>query len=110
MEKQLGKVIRVVQLLHDNDPLPKSQKAIATIRDFGLQKVNHQPHCPDMAPSDYFLVQNLKEHLHRHMYSSNDLKGGVPQWFEKQDKTPTSQEFLLCCEMEQVHQTQGRLY
>jgi len=41
-----------------------SAVVMATIRECGFQLLNHLPHSPDLAPSDYRVFRSLKDSLH----------------------------------------------
>ena len=45
----------------DNAPAHKSVVAMAAVHDCGFELVDHHPHFPDLAPSDYFLFNNMKK-------------------------------------------------
>ena len=47
----------------DNAPAHKSIVAMAAMPDCGFELVDHPPHSPDLAPSDYFLPPNMKKTL-----------------------------------------------
>ena len=51
------------RLLHDNAPPHTSVIAKAARNECGFEKMFHPPYSPDLAPSDYFLFRNLKNHL-----------------------------------------------
>ena len=40
----------------DNAPTRKSVVAMAAVRDWGFELVDHPPYSPDLAPSDYYLL------------------------------------------------------
>uniref|UniRef100_A0A5S6Q2P9 Mos1 transposase HTH domain-containing protein n=1 Tax=Trichuris muris TaxID=70415 RepID=A0A5S6Q2P9_TRIMR len=62
-EKRRGKLSRKVLLLHDNAPAHRSKVSLAAIQECGFGQTNHPPYSPDLAPSDYFLFGNPKQHL-----------------------------------------------
>ena len=53
----------------DNAPAHKSMVAVC---DCVFQLVDHPPHSPDLAPSDYYLFPNLKNHLAGKWYQIDD--------------------------------------
>ena len=60
-EKRRGKVTKGVLFLHDNAP---AHRALATQKKLvclGFQCLDHPPHSPNMAPSDYHLFPGLKK-------------------------------------------------
>ena len=83
-KKTKGKASCCVLLLHDNAPVHKSRVAHATIHDCKFEQVNHPPHSPDLAPSDYYLFQNLKSHLRGMRYRDNVELAATKAWFEDQ--------------------------
>ena len=82
-EKRSGKLAAGVLLLHDNAPVLKSRVAQAAIRECKFEQLNHPPYSPDLAPSDYYLFQNLKSHLCGSRFLDDDeLKAAIEAWFE----------------------------
>ena len=67
MEKGRGKVSREVLLLHDNAPIHKCNVVQA-----GFIELNHLAYCPNIAPSDYHLLSNLKKFLGGKNFNSDD--------------------------------------
>ena len=52
-----------------------------------FQQLNHPPHSPDLAPSDYFLLRVMKKFLRGKRFSSDEeVKEAVTTWFEEQSK------------------------
>jgi len=80
-DKRRGMLMRGVWLLHVNSPVHKSaQQAVC---DCGFVQLDHPAYSPDLAPSDYYLFQNLKSHLCGVLYSDNDsLKAIAKAWLE----------------------------
>jgi len=62
-EKHRGKLTQVPLLLHDNAPVHRSHVGQATTLEFGFEEMHHPPYSPDLAPNDYHLFPNLKQHL-----------------------------------------------
>jgi len=59
-KKRRGKVIKGVLFFHDN---ASAHRALATQKKLaylGLQRLDHPPYSPDLAPSDYHLFPGLK--------------------------------------------------
>ena len=75
-------------LLHrDNMPAHTPAVAMATIRGYGFQLLNHPPYSPDLAPTDYHVLRSLKDYVHGHnFYSDEEVIYAVNDWFEQQDK------------------------
>ena len=59
--KQPGKLTKGVLLHQDNAPAYKSLVAMPAVHDCGFELIDHPPYFPDLAPSDYFLLPNLKK-------------------------------------------------
>ena len=50
-----------------------------------VQADTSPPNCLDLAPSDYYLFQNLKSHLHGTRFLDDDvLKASTEAWFGDQ--------------------------
>jgi histone-lysine N-methyltransferase SETMAR len=60
-ERRLGKVTKVVLLLHDNAPAHRALATRKKLAYLGFQCLDHQPYSPDLAPSDYLLFPGLKK-------------------------------------------------
>ena len=63
--KRPGKLTKGVLLHQDNVPAHKSLVAMSPVHDCCFELIDHTPYSPDLAPSDYFLFQNVKKHLAR---------------------------------------------
>jgi histone-lysine N-methyltransferase SETMAR len=86
--KRRGKLTAGILLLHDNAPSHKSRVASAAIRECGFEELNHPAYSPDLAPSDFYLFANLKQHLRGRKFKDDDeLKSVVTRYFES--KPPT---------------------
>ena len=72
MEKGRGKVSHGVVLFHDNAPTDKCHIVQAAILQAGFIELNHPAYSPDIAPSDYNLLSNLKKFLRLKNFSSDD--------------------------------------
>ena len=72
LEKRRGKVSHGVLLLHDNAPVHKYNIVQAAIRKAGFVELNHPSYSPDIAPSDYYLLSNLKKFLRGKNFSLDD--------------------------------------
>ena len=95
-EKRRGKHSAGVLLLHENAPLHMSAKSQAAIWQCGFQQLNHPPHSPDLAPSDYFLFRVVKKFLRGKQFSSEEeVKEAVKTWFEEQSKYYFSRRIKL---------------
>jgi len=68
-EKCRGKVTKGV-LLHDNAPAHGTLATRKKLAYLGLHSLDHPPHSPDLAPSDYHLFPGLKKQLKGHVFPS----------------------------------------
>jgi len=76
-----------VLLLHDNVPVHMSAESQDATQQCGFQQLNHPPYSPDLAPSDYFLLQVMKKFLRGKRFSTDEeVKEAVTTWFEEQSK------------------------
>ena len=84
-EKRRGKLAAGVLLLHYNAPVHKSRVAQGAILLCKFEQLNHPPYSLDLAPSDYYLFQNMKSHLPGTRFQDDDeLKAATEAWFEDQ--------------------------
>ena len=61
---------------------------MAAVLDCGFELVDHPPYTPDLTPSDYFLFPNLKKHLARKQYWTDDeVISAVEDSFKDQDES-----------------------
>ena len=67
-----GRRRRKILLHHDNAPVHKSTVVTAKIQELRIELLPHPPYSPDLAPSDYFLFGNLKQHLSGTRFSSDE--------------------------------------
>jgi len=59
----------------------------AAILESGFEVMHHPPYSPDLAPSDYHLFPNLKQHLRGQRFSTDDeLKYATEQWLNEQSE------------------------
>lgn len=70
--KRPGKWMKGVLFQQDNAPAHKSVVAMTAVRVCGFELVNHPPHYPDLATSDYFLFLNMIKHLAGEKYGVDD--------------------------------------
>ena len=74
-----------VALLQDNarPHIAKSTRHI--LEKLGWTTVPHPPYSPDIAPSDYHLFRNLKQHLREKKFKDyNQLKSDLADFFDRQ--------------------------
>jgi histone-lysine N-methyltransferase SETMAR len=60
-EKRRGKFTKCFFLLHYNVPAHRALATYKNLAYLGFQCLDHPPHCPDLAPSDYRLFPGLKK-------------------------------------------------
>ena len=63
VEKRCSKVSHGVLLLHDNVPIHKCKIVQVAIRQTGFIELNHMAYFPDIAPTNYHPLSNLKKFL-----------------------------------------------
>ena len=83
--RKLRRKSRVSELyyLHDNAPIHTSGLSTAAIKDCGLILLPHPPYSPDLAPSDFFLFNDLKRELRGKNFSSKeDLQKFVTDYLD----------------------------
>lgn len=72
----------------DNAPAHKSFLVMAKLDEYGFDVVNHPPYSPDLAPSDFFLFGNLKNHIAgRHFSTNEEVKVAVEAFFDSKDES-----------------------
>lgn len=87
--KQARKKRRKIKLsdlyyLHDNAPIHTSALSATTIQDCGFKTLPHPPYSPDLAPSDFYLFNSLKQTLRgRHFITKKVLKTAVTESLSK---------------------------
>jgi histone-lysine N-methyltransferase SETMAR len=77
-----------IGLLHDNAPVHTSHLARAALHECKFEELFHPAYSPDLAPSDFYLFQNLKKDLKGKRYADNNaVEAAVLKYFEDQPKT-----------------------
>ncbi|GFU27625.1 mariner Mos1 transposase [Trichonephila clavipes] len=83
--KRPGILSEGVILLHDNTRPHIAQATQELLRRFRWEIWSHTPCSPDLAPSDYFLLSRLKEHLSgRRFPSDSAAKISTETWLNGQ--------------------------
>ena len=86
--KRPGKLTKGVLFHQDNAPPHKAAVSMATIHQCGFEIVPHPPYSPDLAPSDFHLFPNLKNHIGVKRYSTDDdVMEAVEGYFGSLSKT-----------------------
>jgi hypothetical protein len=70
--EQRGKHVPRVTVHFDNASIDGTNVVLETLRHFGLERMEHPPEGPDLAPSDSFLFGYIKEKLKGNVFSSQD--------------------------------------
>jgi hypothetical protein len=77
--------------LQDNAAPYKAAITQQKLADLHCEFLKHRAYSPDLAPSDYYLLPNLKKHLKGRKFSSiNETTLAADGWFAAQPK-----EFFL---------------
>jgi len=85
--KHHGKLSFRVWLLHNNAPVHKSLVAQQAVSYCGFVQLNHSIYSLDHAPSDYYLLRNLKYDLHGNQFADDkSLKAVVEAWFDGHER------------------------
>jgi len=71
-EKRSGMLTRGPLLLHGNAPALMSRVAQAIVKDIGFKQLSHPSYSTDLTPSDFYLFQHLKQHLHGTRFFDDD--------------------------------------
>ena len=76
-----------VWLFHDSAPAHKSLVAQQALCNCEFVQLNHPAYSPDLAPSDYFLIRNLKYHFRGSWFTNDEsLTIADEAWFESQNR------------------------
>ncbi|XP_046964572.1 histone-lysine N-methyltransferase SETMAR-like [Vanessa cardui] len=86
-QKRRGQLPAGVLFHQDNATSHKAAVAMTAIQESGFEILEHQPHSPDLAPSDFFLFPRLKEHLRGKKFEGNsEVMAAVAEFLESQSK------------------------
>jgi len=84
-EKRSGKFTKGVLFLHENTPADLALATQKKLAYLGFQCLDHPPHSPDLAPSDYHLFPGLKKQLKvRHFLSDAEVIAAADTWLDGQ--------------------------
>ena len=73
MRKKRPELVANGWLLHqDNAPAHTSRVCQDTIAEIGVELIAHPPYSPDLAPCDFFLFPELKNHIRGRRFESDD--------------------------------------
>jgi len=85
-EKFCGKFTKGVLFLHDNAPAHQALTTEKKLASLGFQCLDHPPHSPDLAPSDYHLFPGLKKQLKvSHFLSDTEVIAAAETWLDGQN-------------------------
>ena len=72
----------------DNAPCHKSLATMAKLNELSFELLPHSPYSPDLAPSDYYLFEDLKKMLQgKRFYPNEELITETNAYFETKDKS-----------------------
>jgi len=67
-------------------PVHTAAVAKASVKECCFEEIEHPPHSPDLAPSDYYLFSKLKKVLRGKNFDDDEVKNPVMKHFA--DKEP----------------------
>ena len=86
--KHRGLLSKRVLLLHDNARPHMAAHRVDTLRALKFEVLKHPPYSPDLAPSDFHLFGNLKEHLQGQKFADdNEVMEVVQSWLKATPKS-----------------------
>ena len=92
-EKRRGKLSKGVLLRQDNARVHICKVAMDAVERYGYELIPYPVYSPDLAPSDFFLFPNLKEHIHGcHFRSDEEVVTAVKEWVNGKDPNSFSSE------------------
>ncbi|KOX68116.1 Histone-lysine N-methyltransferase SETMAR [Melipona quadrifasciata] len=72
----------------DNAPCHKSMKTMVKLNELLFELLPHTPYSLDLAPSDYWLLANIKKMLQGKKFGSNEeVIAETEAYFESKDKS-----------------------
>jgi histone-lysine N-methyltransferase SETMAR len=84
-EKRRGKINKGVLFFHQNAPAYQALVTQKKLAYLDFQCLDHPPHSPDLAPSDYHLFSGLRKHLTcRHFSSDTKVIAAAETWLDVQ--------------------------
>ena len=72
VKKRRGQLVRGVLLLQDNVTAHTSKVAMAVATKYSFEVLPHSPYSQTLAPSDFYLFQNLKTNLRCKNFGNNE--------------------------------------
>ena len=94
-EKRRGKLCKGVLLQQDSARVHTCKVAIDSVERNGYELIPHPTYSPDLAPSDFFLFQNLKKNIRGcHFRSDEEVVTAVEEWVNGKDPDFFSSELM----------------
>ena len=84
-EKRRGKLSKSVLLQQDNARVYTCKVAMDAVERNGCELIPHPAYSPDLAPSDFFLFQNLKKDIRGCRFQSDEEVTAVEEWVGGKD-------------------------
>jgi len=81
-EKRRGKVTNVVLFLHDNAAAHRALATQKKLAYLGFHYLDHSPHSPNLAASDYHLFPGLKKIENNHFSSDAEVIAAAETWLD----------------------------
>ena len=86
IEKRRSKLSKDVLLQQDNARVHTCKVAMNAVEQNGYELIPHRAYSPDLAPSDFFLFQNLKKNIRGlHFRSDEEVVTAVEEWVNGKD-------------------------
>jgi histone-lysine N-methyltransferase SETMAR len=89
VSKRRGKLLKGILFLQHNTA-PHKAIMHKKLADFYFEVLKTPAYSPDLVPSDYYILPNLKKHLKGRKFSSTEVTLAQDRWFAAQPK-----EFFL---------------
>ena len=85
-EKRRGKLSKDVLLQQDNARVHTCKVAMNAVERNGYELIPHHAYSPDRAPSDFFVIPNLKKDIRGlHFRSDEEIVTAVEEWVNGKD-------------------------
>jgi histone-lysine N-methyltransferase SETMAR len=108
--KRVGMLTRGVKLLHGNATPYTAGKTRETIEKMGWEIIEHPPHSPDLAHSDFHLFGKLKERLSGKRFASDqEVENETRNWLTNLDANFYAEGILKLVSCWDVFETVWRL-
>ena len=84
-EKRRGKLSKGILLQQYNARIHTCKVAMDAVEQNGYELISHHAYSPDLAPSDFFLFQNLKKDMRGLHFRSDEVVMVVEEWVNGKD-------------------------